>query len=457
MTSAPHARCPSTSVGISKNVDLSSYTGQSGSGRHDPHFALSYANAAPSPDPNSYPNNSAPEHSAGPALAAGSGSDLDASWAAPAVDSTHGAATSFNLQSSPSGVYAWTMVANVTSPHVLSGLPAGTAIDVQVQSANASGTSPWSATTTLTTASRDTEHSSRPVTGSRSRQRPHRELDSPNCRQRAQRRDYLQPAVQSLRRQSPGRKRRTSAAHIPVGPGRWRGDRRPDPERERCRHRRMVVDQHIDHGLRTVCAECPVDHRRRTAIGRQQRQAHRHLDRTGIRRHARRRDRLYPALRSLRYRYLDDGVRRRQSLHHQRPDRRDRDRRRSPGHQRRGRPRYVVRHRHRRDLGCYRGAGNLDGCRYAGPQHQRRTERRGEYDRDCCANRGDRRRLRLVREPVDTSDYQPDRGQCRRPDQWMGAYFTAPATPGTYYLWLLAQGSGGVTIGALVSSAITVS
>ncbi|HEY2616085.1 MAG TPA: fibronectin type III domain-containing protein [Acetobacteraceae bacterium] len=68
------------------------------------------------------------------------------------MDSTHGAATTFNLQSSPSGAYAWTMVANVTSPHDLSGLPAGAAIDVQVQSANASGTSPWSATTTFTTA-----------------------------------------------------------------------------------------------------------------------------------------------------------------------------------------------------------------------------------------------------------------------------------------------------------------
>ena len=37
-----------------------------------------------------------------------------------------------------------------------------------------------------------------------------------------------------------------------------------------------------------------------------------------------------------------------------------------------------------------------------------------------------------------------------------GQYFTAPATAGTYYLWLLAQGAGGVTTGALVTSAITV-
>jgi len=38
-----------------------------------------------------------------------------------------------------------------------------------------------------------------------------------------------------------------------------------------------------------------------------------------------------------------------------------------------------------------------------------------------------------------------------------GQYFTAPATAGTYYLWMLAQGSEGEAIGALVSSAITVS
>jgi hypothetical protein len=38
-----------------------------------------------------------------------------------------------------------------------------------------------------------------------------------------------------------------------------------------------------------------------------------------------------------------------------------------------------------------------------------------------------------------------------------GQWFNAPATAGTYYLWLLAQGAGGTTIGALVTSAITVS
>jgi len=86
-----------------------------------------------------------------PTLAQGSGSELIVSWTAPAVDITHGAATWFNLRSSPSGGGTWTTVANVTSPHLLSGLLGGTAIDVQIQSANAVGTSPWSATSTLTT------------------------------------------------------------------------------------------------------------------------------------------------------------------------------------------------------------------------------------------------------------------------------------------------------------------
>ena len=69
------------------------------------------------------------------------------------MDSTHGAAAWFNLQFSPSGAFLWTTVSYATSPYDLSGLAAGTAIDVQVQAANAAGTSAWSATSTLTTSS----------------------------------------------------------------------------------------------------------------------------------------------------------------------------------------------------------------------------------------------------------------------------------------------------------------
>jgi hypothetical protein len=86
-------------------------------------------------------------------LAPGSGSDLTVTWTPPAVDSSHSAATAFDLQSSPSGANTWTTVSNVTSPYDLSGLAAGAAIDVQIQSANSAGTSAWSATSTLTTAS----------------------------------------------------------------------------------------------------------------------------------------------------------------------------------------------------------------------------------------------------------------------------------------------------------------
>ncbi len=85
-------------------------------------------------------------------LAHGTGSALTVTWTAPSIDSSHSAATGFNLQSSPSGAGAWTIVSGVTRPYNLSGLAAGAAIDVQIQSSNATGTSAWSATSTLTTA-----------------------------------------------------------------------------------------------------------------------------------------------------------------------------------------------------------------------------------------------------------------------------------------------------------------
>ncbi len=88
----------------------------------------------------------------GLSLAQGSASDLVVTWAAPGTDSTHGAATGFNLQFRTSGAATWTIVSNVSSPYDLSGLPAATAIDVELQSANAAGVSAWSATSTLTTA-----------------------------------------------------------------------------------------------------------------------------------------------------------------------------------------------------------------------------------------------------------------------------------------------------------------
>src|ERR1039457_1025436 len=85
-------------------------------------------------------------------MAQGTGSALAVPWPAPAIDSTHGAASGFNLRASPTGATNWTTVSGVTSPYNLSGLAAGAAIDVQLQSSNAAGTSAWSATSTLTTA-----------------------------------------------------------------------------------------------------------------------------------------------------------------------------------------------------------------------------------------------------------------------------------------------------------------
>lgn len=94
----------------------------------------------------------APNTPTGLALVQGLSTDLLVTWIASANDSMHGPATSYNLRSSPSGAGTWTVVTAVTSPYDLTGLTAGAAIDVQVQAANAAGTSAWSATSTLTTA-----------------------------------------------------------------------------------------------------------------------------------------------------------------------------------------------------------------------------------------------------------------------------------------------------------------
>jgi hypothetical protein len=88
----------------------------------------------------------------GLSLAQGSASDLLVTWSPAATDSTHAAATSFNLQFRISGTVNWTTISNVNSPYDLTGLPAGMAIDVQLQSANTAGVSAWSATSTLSTA-----------------------------------------------------------------------------------------------------------------------------------------------------------------------------------------------------------------------------------------------------------------------------------------------------------------
>jgi titin len=94
----------------------------------------------------------APNTPGSPLLALGSGGTLTVTWTAPSTDATHGAATTFAVRSSPSGAGTWTTVAGVTSPYTLTGLAAGAAFDVQIQASNAAGASAWSATSTLTTA-----------------------------------------------------------------------------------------------------------------------------------------------------------------------------------------------------------------------------------------------------------------------------------------------------------------
>jgi hypothetical protein len=99
------------------------------------------------------PQTSYAPHSPGAAsLVQGTGSNLTATWTAPAIDGTDGAAAGFNLRSNLSGAGTWIAVMSGSSPYTLSGLAADAAIDVQLQSSNAGGLSTWSATSTLTTA-----------------------------------------------------------------------------------------------------------------------------------------------------------------------------------------------------------------------------------------------------------------------------------------------------------------
>ena len=85
-------------------------------------------------------------------LGQGVGGNLTVTWAGPAIDSTHSAATGYNLRSSPSGTGTWTPMQAVTSPYTLTGLKAGAAFDIQLQASNVAGTSAWSIISTLATA-----------------------------------------------------------------------------------------------------------------------------------------------------------------------------------------------------------------------------------------------------------------------------------------------------------------
>lgn len=120
-------------------------TNSGGEGAWSPATTLTTGAALPNP-----PN--APALSSVRPPADGTASNLVATWAAPAVDANHSAATGYNLRYGPSGSASWTVVTGVTSPYTINNLAGATAIDVQVQATNgAPSPGAWSATVTGTT------------------------------------------------------------------------------------------------------------------------------------------------------------------------------------------------------------------------------------------------------------------------------------------------------------------
>jgi hypothetical protein len=396
-------------------------------------------------------------------LAQGAGSDLTVTWSAPAIDSTHSAATGYNLQSSPSGAGTWTIVSGVVSPCDLSGFAGGTAIDVQVQASNTSGSSGWSATTTLTTAS------TAPVLS---------EPNVPSGVSLAQGTGsdltvtWTAPVVDGTHSAATGFNLQSS----PSGAGTWTivsGVTSPYDLSGLAAGAAIDVQlqssnttgtsawsatttlHHTYHsssnGARRT--ERPGDRQRRATAERHHQPAYRHLDRIGGRQRPRRRDRLQPALQPHWRGNMDDGHRCHQPLHARRSERGDGNRRRSPGNQCRDKPGRVVCDNHWHDLGCHRGAGQLvsrglasvapnGGVNFTATPAPTAVTGGAFF---WSASQTTVPTIGLIAATVD--------GQ---PNGW-GQWFNTPATAGTFYLWMLAQGAGGVTTGALVTSAIVVS
>ena len=352
----------------------------------------------------------APNTPSAVSLAQGAGSDLTVTWSAPAIDSTHSAATGYNLQSSPSGAGTWTIVSGVVSPCDLSGFAAGTAIDVQVQASNASGSSGWSATTTLTTAS------TAPVLS---------EPNVPSGVSLAQGTGsdltvtWTAPVVDGTHSAATGFNLQSS----PSGAGTWTivsGVTSPYDLSGLAAGAAIDVQLQSSNTTGTSAwsatttlttaaatrarrAERPGDRQRRATAERHHQPAYGHLDRIGGRQHPRRRDRLQPALQPHWRGNMDDGHRCHQPIHAHRSERGDGNRRRSPGHQCRGKPGRVVHGDYRHDLGRNHRAGQLVCRRLAGSQHERCSERRGKLRRDPSAHSGDGGSLLLVGKPDHTS------------------------------------------------------
>jgi hypothetical protein len=95
----------------------------------------------------------APNVPTGVTVGAVTSSSAAISWAAPAADGTHGAATSYTVQWRQTGTSAWTQQSGVSATgYSITGLIAGTEHDIQVQAVNGAGASAFTATVTATTA-----------------------------------------------------------------------------------------------------------------------------------------------------------------------------------------------------------------------------------------------------------------------------------------------------------------
>ncbi len=395
-------------------------------------------------------------------LAQGIGSDLTVICAGPTINSTHNAATGYNLRSSPSGAGIWSMVSGVTRPYTLIGLAAGAAFDVQVQSSNTAGTGAWSAISTLATATAipNTPSAASLAQGAGSNLTV----------------TWPASAIDSTHNAATGYNLRSS----PSGAGTWTTvPGVTSPYTLTGLAAGVAIDVQVQSSNITgVCAGSvtstlstatagtgayapntpviagaapPADGTttKLTVIWTAPTVDGTHNAATGDN--------------PVRCRQLDDRVRYHQPVHARQSGGRDCDRCGSSSHQRRGKSGHLVGHHDRQNLGCHCRAGRLDRRVLAGSQRKRCAERRRANDRSLGTDRGDRCSLRVVGEQFRRSDHRTDRGRRRRPDKWLGAVFhrtshcryLLPLDAG--YLWMLAQGAGAITTGALVTSAITVS
>ncbi len=152
-------RVTGTSPWLSASTSATSYTvtGLNASTGYD--FEVFSVNAAGSATPSAIvtastspasPN--APNTPTGVAIGAVTSSSIAVSWTAPAIDVTHGAASTYTVQWRTTGSTAWTQQIGVSgASFTLNDLSAATQFDIQVQAVNSAGGSAFTATTNATT------------------------------------------------------------------------------------------------------------------------------------------------------------------------------------------------------------------------------------------------------------------------------------------------------------------